>query len=275
MTNTQTNWTEYGDPTGTLVIYFHGTPGAPAEAALFDQHAKTHHLRVACLNRGAMPNGLDRTAYFAKIAEQVRDIAQNRPVAVVGFSIGAHVALEVIALLPNQVRHVHLIAAAAPLAAGDFLPNMAGASVFKLARDKPTLFARITRLQQLLALLAPGLLRKLLFASACGADRQLRQQPTFKAFITPLLKNSIGKHCVGYMRDIFHYVNASDAAAQCHAPVTLWHGEADNWSPIAMAHYLTNAIPSSSHVETLPGLSHYSCLFAAAEPICEQLKRQP
>lgn len=43
-------------------------------------------------------------------------------------------------------------------------------------------------------------------------------------------------------------------------PVTLWHGTADNWSPIAMAHHLKEKLPNARPVVRLDGHSHYSTL---------------
>jgi len=53
--------------------------------------------------------------------------------------------------------------------------------------------------------------------------------------------------------------------------ICLWHGTADNWSPFGMSAYLTERFPSNARVERMEGLSHYSCLYAAAPMICARL----
>ncbi|MCG8123605.1 MAG: alpha/beta hydrolase, partial [Candidatus Thiodiazotropha taylori] len=39
-------YAEYGDPTGTPTLYFHGFPGSRLEAQLFDLPARKQKLRV-------------------------------------------------------------------------------------------------------------------------------------------------------------------------------------------------------------------------------------
>ena len=76
----------------------------------------------------------------------------------IGFSIDAHVAFEMSTILKNQVRHTHLVSAAAPINGGNFLDHMAGGSVFKLAMQKSSFFRLLTQCQRLMAVVAPGLL---------------------------------------------------------------------------------------------------------------------
>lgn len=124
---------EYGEKEGQLVVYFHGVPGAIEECALFDSCAKDHNLRIISFDRFSIDNSLDRKSYYQAIADKIKLKAGIEPVDIIGFSIGAHVALEVGALLNDKVRHTHLISAAAPLNAGEFIGSMAGGAVFKLA----------------------------------------------------------------------------------------------------------------------------------------------
>ena len=48
-----------------------------------------------------------------------------------------------------------------------------------------------------------------------------------------------------------HFFHRSD--------VSIGHGVEDNWSPFPMASYLDNAIPAATNIESMEGLSHYSC----------------
>ena len=262
---------EYGNPEGRLVVYFHGVPGGIEECALFDVHAKTQNLRMLSLDRFSISNTLDREGYYQALAKQIKQIAGTEQISLMGFSIGAHVALEVSVALQDQVRHIHLISAAAPLNGGDFLHHMAGGTVFKLALQRPWLFALLTQYQRLMATVAPGLLFSMLFASAAGADKSLRQHREFKQPITRLLKHCFQHRSSGYLRDINFYVTWSGDLSRYSSSVQLWHGTDDNWSPLAMATYLANDIPGVVSVEELKGLSHYSCLYVAAPKICAQL----
>ncbi len=265
---------QFGAEDGRIVVYFHGAPGAPTECALFDQLGKKHCLSFVCFDRFALDRSVTSEAYFRALADAISKKTAGEAVDLAGFSIGAFVALQVCRYLGTSVRRLHLISAAAPLDAGNFLGAMAGNKVFKLARDTPRLFAGLCRGQALLARSSPTALFSLLFASATGQDRVLTAERAFQTQMKEALRACFVKGESGYIRDIEAYVQPwstllSDVAMETH----IWHGELDNWSPIAMAEYLGSAIPGCVQIEIMKGLSHYSCLHRSAERICLQLVR--
>jgi pimeloyl-ACP methyl ester carboxylesterase len=267
----QVDLVEYGNKDGQLVVYFHGVPGAIEECSIFDGYAKDNNLKIMCFDRFAIDEPCDREDYYRQLANQVKHNADGKPVDIIGFSLGAHVALEVSALLDDQVRHTHLVSAAAPINSGSFINDMAGGLVFTLAMKKPFIFSLLTQFQKLLALLAPRLLVSMLFASSAGKDKALRKQPDFKTTITPILKRCFQNRSNGYMRDIKFYTTWPGELGRFTSGVYLWHGTEDNWTPLSMADYLCTAIPGANRVEAMQGLSHYSCLYEAAPRICAQL----
>jgi pimeloyl-ACP methyl ester carboxylesterase len=265
---------QYGATHGKLVIYFHGAPGAPEEAQLFDLEAKKHGLTVLCLDRFVINPSITGEAYYRLLAEKITKKSDGQPVDFIGFSIGAFVALQISRHMPNGVRSLHLVSAAAPLEAGDFLPAMAGQQVFRLAKAAPALFLLLSYWQSLLAWLAPNALFRLLFASAAGADKALAADPEFQARINPVLRSCFLGRVRGYARDIGAYVQPWSATlADMAVPTHLWHGDADNWSPPQMAHYLASAIPGAASNQSFSALSHYSCLYRAVPEICQVLGR--
>jgi pimeloyl-ACP methyl ester carboxylesterase len=265
---------QYGATHGQLVIYFHGAPGAPEEAQLFDLEAQKNGLTVLCLDRFAINPSITGEAYYRLLAEEIAKKSGGQAVDFIGFSIGAFIALQTSGYMPNGVRSLHLVSAAAPLEAGDFLPAMAGQQVFRLAKAAPALFLLLSYWQSLIAWLAPKTLFRLLFASAAGADKALATDPEFQARITPVLRSCFLGRVRGYVRDVEAYVQPWSATlADIAAPTHLWHGDADNWSPPQMAHYLASAIPGAASTQSFNGLSHYSCLYRAVPEICRGLGR--
>lgn len=264
---------EYGNRNGQLVVYFHGVPGSPVESSIFDSHAKEHNLKIICFDRFAIDSASDSAAYYQQLASQIRLKAAHQPIDIVGFSIGAHVALEVGRILQGQVGQTHLISPAAPVNGGDFLDSMAGGLVFKLAMNRPFIFSILSLVQKSLALLAPRLLVKMMFSSAAGRDKELINQSQFKDSITSILKYCFQNRIRGYMRDIKLYVAWLGDFADYTSSVTVWQGTEDNWSPPAMASYLYEAIPGTRALELMEELSHYSCLCEAAPEICRRLEK--
>ncbi|WP_061240374.1 alpha/beta hydrolase [Ectopseudomonas composti] len=266
------DFSEYGNPTGKPVVYFHGVPGSPSEASIFDAPAREQGLRILCFDRFAIVPSITGAEYYRQITQTISETVQGTPVDFIGFSLGTHAALEVSALMPGQVRSLHLISAAAPLDGGDFLDQMAGKAVFSLAQRSPGLFHWLVKWQALLAKRAPQMLFRMLFASAQGQDRELVKSPEFRALIGQVLQQCFAQGTTGYTRDIRQYLQPWSASAfASEADVCLWHGTADNWSPFGMSGHLAECFPSDARIERMEGLSHYSCLYAAAPMICALL----
>ena len=225
-------------------------------------------MRLVCLDRAAIDPALEGEPYFQALAREVEQLAAGAPVTLIGFSLGAFVALRTAACMTTPPTAIHLVSAAAPLESGDFLDGMAGQAVFRMAAQRPALFRRMTAVQGWLAAHAPRLLFNMLFASAAGADRDLAQDPSFRAGMAPLLRRALGPDRAGYLRDVAAYVTPwADRLPAIIAQTLIWHGSADTWSPPAMAACLAELIPGASDPRMLPGLSHYSCLFTAAPEI--------
>jgi pimeloyl-ACP methyl ester carboxylesterase len=237
-------FSQFGSDTGHIVVYFHGAPGAPEECSIFDLEGKNHGLTVICLERFSVDPSIDGEAYYKHLATEISSIASGKPVDVVGFSIGAFIALQTIRYMSNGVRSLHLVSAAAPLEAGNYLEAMAGKQVFKLAKAVPALFILLSYWQGLLAWLSPNALFRLLFASAAGEDKALAANREFRADITKVLKACFIGRARGYTRDIGLYVRPwKTTLAEVSVNTHIWHGAEDNWSPPLMAEYLKSAIP--------------------------------
>ena len=88
-----------GDPAGPLTIYFHGAPGAPSELAIFEAPARACGLKLMCWDRFALDAALTGPAYFAALAAAVRAVAGAQQVNLIGFSIGAFIALRISQML--------------------------------------------------------------------------------------------------------------------------------------------------------------------------------
>ncbi|MDD4913086.1 MAG: alpha/beta hydrolase [Sideroxydans sp.] len=268
-------FSQYGADNGRLVIYFHGAPGAPEECSVFEQPARDCGLTIVCFDRFAVSPSVSGDTYYLLLAEEIAKIANGRKVDVVGFSIGAFIALQTCRHLTNEVSSLHLISAAAPLEAGDFLEAMAGKQVFKLAKSFPALFILLSYWQGILALIFPHALFRLLFASAEGEDKALAEKREFQSGITSVLKSCFAGHVRGYARDIQAYVHPwNDTLAAISVDTHIWHGAEDNWSPRRMADYLGSTIPNCTTYKIFSGLSHYSCLYRAVPEICRQLNRK-
>lgn len=244
-------------------VYFHGLPGGAGEVRLFGADLASQLGAVHFVERPAANAAPDSTAYFGQLAKAIQSRFPAAPLRLIGFSLGASATLRTAPYLGSQVIGIDLISAAAPLTLGDYLPEMAGAPVFSLAKSNFALFGGLVRLQSIAARISPGKLYDALFASAQGEDRALSKDPAFKAGMLPVLQQSLGPHRTTYVREIAMYVQDWEAELdQVTQPVTLYHGRADTWSPVAMAQDLARRLPNVEAVHLLDGHSHYSTLRA-------------
>ena len=182
--------------TAQPIIYFHGLPGAPSELQLFGDVLHSNVLAIGRASHAAIDSDLD--ALIAAVSDRF----SGQRFRLVAFSLGTRPALEFASRFGDQITGIDLISAAAPLTADD--RAMAGYLIFNAARNFPALFAGMTRVQALLARLAPSLLYAILFKTAQGADKELAQTAQFRHAMQGILRDCFadGIFCK-HIEDIF------------------------------------------------------------------------
>lgn len=236
-------------------VYLHGMPGSPRELALFRAIDTTGWLAPDRSAPRVQGERLD------VLTDLVREGCGQGPVRLVGFSLGACTALEIARRLPAAPLSLHLVSAAAPLESGAFLDDMAGKAVFAAALQSPQRLSLLVRLQSGLARGVPGLLARMLFASAQGNDRLLAKDPAFRRIIADILRDCLAADTANYRAELTAYVRPwAHWLGEVRHPVTLWHGTRDTWAPPAMADALERLLPNVIAHHRLQDLSHYSAL---------------
>ncbi len=256
-----------GAAAGPLCVYFHGCPGGPAEAGWFETAARGAGVRLVALDRAVLAPASTGGAYFDALAAEIDALARGAPVRLVGFSLGAFVAVETALRLRRPLAGLDLISPAGPLDGDDVLDSMAGGPLFRLAMRSPALFRLTTWAQGLAVRLAPQAVVGGLFARAQGAEARLAASRDFRETLVELLARSYGPARPGYVRDILAYVRPWSGDLQgAHLPARIWQGEADAWAPPALAAALAARL-TGTQVTLFPGLGHYSTLFEAMSMI--------
>lgn len=241
------------------LVYVHGLPGSPDELPLL----------CGAPSRLFAPNLRD-----GPLDLQIRAQFGTQPVTLIGFSLGAFRALRFAADHPERVAHLHLIAPAAPLELGDFLSQMAGGPIFRLARDNPKLFRLVTRLQAFASRIAPEIFAAQIFATAQGDDIPLKAKADFLQDWGHIARHCLADGANAYRDEITAYVTPwSDLLGRVQTPTSIWYGGADNWTPPAMAEALIKKLPIAPQVRRIENASHYSTLAAALAQITAAYRR--
>ena len=252
-------------------VYLHGAPGSPTELEAFAPAG----FDAVAPDRFTTDPRMPLATYLDRTAVELRHATTASPtIRLVGFSLGARVALELATRLGDLCEMVELISPAAPLELGCFLPRMKGAPLFRAARLAPATLRPITWMQAQAATLAPGPLVRGLFSNSAEADARLISEPRFASNVARSLRRSYQVGSAGFRREILAYVRPwSGILAHVHAPVRIWQGSLDDWTPPDMAQALREALPNALPVRTLTGLSHFSTLKAALRQIAADQPR--
>lgn len=254
----------FGKPGGRPVVYLHGAPGAPAEAAIIGSAAVDAGVELWAVARAQVAPDRQGEAYLVCLAELIRDLGAGDRLPLLAFSIGAAIALRVAARLGEEAGPLFLVSAAGPLDVPDVFEGMgAGARVFRSAQTDGLGFALTIRMQTLMSRHLPGLLRSLLFAGTDSCDRAFAATPEGRKLLGCVYAQAWAHGGASYRRDLLAYVESwSPELARVRAPVELWHGRADQWAPVGMAGSLAGALPSARL--NLCDAGHYTTLLAAA-----------
>lgn len=112
-------FSEYGDPLGTPIFYFHGTPGSRLEAGPFHEMATTNHCRLIGLDRPGMGlSSFDSKRTLLTWAKDVEYFANNLSIinfSLIGHSGGAPYVAACARAIPERINAAAIISGMGPL----------------------------------------------------------------------------------------------------------------------------------------------------------------
>ncbi len=240
------------------VVFCHGMPGSPADLNLLRQaNPNTKFFALNLLEDAPSASGAELQNAFDDLLDRIDEKGVN----LVGFSIGAMAAIRLATLRPDRVSQLTLISPAAPLALGEFLPDMAGKPVFDFAIKRPWLLKLVTFFQGLVVRISPNVLIKMLFSKCGPKEKELLNDPSFRNVMTEALSTSLIQRPASYLSYISAYVTDwSDILRKVNCPVVLWHGTQDSWSPPEMSKALESRFDKKATLNWVKDAEHYSTL---------------
>ena len=244
-------YAEYGDPHGTPVFFFHGTPGS----RLFrppDEVTKRLGARLICPERPGYGESTfqpkRRILDWSKDVAQLADALKLDTFAVVGHSGGGPNTLACAYALPERVTAAAVVAGAGPVET----PNATEGMIFlhrlgfKIGQHMPW---------QGWYLMIRYLFREIAADPTKAIDRDKDTWPD--ADRTILTTPEIRELCIRSDTEAYRHgllAFAWDARLitrpwgfklnEIKVPVHLWHGTEDNSTTMAMARYMADKIPN-------------------------------
>ncbi len=271
---------EFGPPDGQPVFWFHGTPGArrqiPDEARKI---AAARGLRIVGLDRPGVglstPHLYDSVADFVPDLELVADQLGIERFSTIGLSGGAPYAMAVAVGLPDRVASVGVLGGVVPSVGTDAAPGGLVGFAGRFRSLLPLMpgpggFALKTLVRVARPIGSQGL--DLYARLSPPGDREVLRRPDIKEmFLDDLTTGgSRGLRSVVYDGILFtrHW---GFSPRDIRAPLTWWHGDADNIVPLAHAWHLVPLIPDAIlHVRE--GESHLGGLGISDEVLSTVLR---
>ena len=239
-------YAEYGDPSGAVVMWFHGTPGGRRQFPLLGRRAAEKlGLRVVLVERPGCglsdPHPCTAVADWAADMTHVADALGAQRLGVVGLSGGGPYALACAGVPPLAGR----VAAVAVL--GGVVPTIGPDAAATGAIDLARRFAPIlSALRRPLAALVTGVVLPIVpFGHyACRAYARTTPESDQRVLADPEMEGMFVDDIVLVSRGRFQAI-VDDARlfgrdwgfrlADVQAPVGWWHGDADHIVPFGAA----------------------------------------
>jgi pimeloyl-ACP methyl ester carboxylesterase len=265
----QLAWDEHGEPEGTPLLYFHGTPSARVEWNLFGSEAlaRKHNLRVIVPDRpGSGLSDFQPGRRFSDYPADVVALADHLGLdrfAILGYSGGGPFALACALEIPERLTRVATVSGTGPFVEPALTEaiNPGTAQFGKLATGRPWAARLMLRMMGFMSRYMPERMIAQARASLPPEDQAMLARPAIRDGFLAMVLEALRKGPRGAQYEMALMVGPWEFRPQeIKMPVMMWHGEADQNAPLAMGRYMAEAIPNSD-ARFIPGEGHIS-LFA-------------
>jgi len=274
-------YAEYGDPSGPVVLWFHGSPGGRRQFPLHARRtAEDLGLRVVLVERPGSglsdPHAYDAVADWASDMAEVADTLGAEQLGVIGLSGGGPYALSCAGApgLAERVAVVAVLGGVTPSVG----PDATATGAIDLARRTGPLLSGLRR--PLAGLLTAGLLPILplgryAYSAFSGimpeSDQQVFADADIQAmFIDDIVRTSRGRF-QAFVDDVRLFGRDwGFRLADAKVPVRWWHGDADPIVSLEDAQAAVAHLPNAELV-LRPGESHLGG-FAIADEILDYVR---
>lgn len=247
---------ESGEPSGRVVVYFHGTPSSRLEAAFADDVCAELGVRLVAFDRPGYGGSTPQPFGLVSVADATAALADRLGVdrfATLGQSGGGPFALACAAVLGDMVTRVGVAAGVIPFqlvpGALDRLDEE-DLGALALLPDRDAAAAEFARafvpLQQASGLTDADLLAGIR-ARGSARDRELLDRPAVAASIVASRRESLVRSVDGAAWDNVAWLGPWDIdLAAVRRPVHLWYGGDDPRHPAGDGPWLRDHLPDAT-----------------------------
>jgi pimeloyl-ACP methyl ester carboxylesterase len=266
-------YAEYGDPSGTPLLFFHGGGASRLLGALIDEPAHRLGIRVITPDRPGIGLSDDHPrSSLRDWADDVRQLADHLELArfvVMGLSSGAAFVCACAQVIPERLTAAGLVSGLGPPEAPTEGQSTMFRVFFGLARRVPAVYGALLAAMVQRGRKRPDRFIDQFFAPWPGPDREVLARPYVGTIVASATFEGYRRGGRSVGRDVALATRPWGIALdELRVPVYLWHGEADTVAPISMARYVAGVI--SDCVPTYyPGEGHLSVLVNRLDEILQ------
>lgn len=271
---------EYGDPTGTPVIFCHGWPSSCTMAQLADEPAHALGVRIISPDRpgisGSSLQADRKLSHWPSFLERFANDLEIGKFRILAISGGAPYAYATANAIPERVRAIAVVGGAIPFGELKDFEGLLPLYRWMLAvyRNRPRLLEQLFYLARpFLSFRAPirlrPLLLKMLLLRSCDAA-SLRDDAAFEAIFESQRRAWRGS-VKGVLLDARIYAEPWGFAIEdVQVPVRLWHGTEDRAFAVQLAKEIADRLPNCK-ARFIKDEGHYSLPIRHIREILEDL----
>lgn len=246
---------QFGDPTGPLVFYFHGTPGSRLEAGLIEAEARAAGIHLISVDRPGIGRStfqsgrriVDWPAQVAELADALGYAGSS--FGIVGMSGGTPYALACARMMPHRLTHVAVVSGHGPLGAPGVNPGSEDRLIAFMTR-RPRLSRMGLNFVSRRLDRKPDKVARRVMHNWADVDRQLVLcTPGYYKFLIENLDEAIRCGVEGVLADV-HLLGCPWGYELCDIQgvgVSIWHGGCDGISTPSTGQYFHSQIASSEY----------------------------
>ncbi|MDZ4404931.1 alpha/beta hydrolase [Prosthecobacter sp.] len=266
-------YSEYGDPRGEVMFYFHGWPSSHVQGSLFDEPAKKNRIRLICPDRPGIGLSdfqtgrtlLDWPDTLTQLAAHVG--ADNYHV--LGWSGGGPYVLITALKLPKRLLSASIICGAPPLKfLGDRDMFWLYRLMIQLRRCFPTILGTVLSLGGMAAKGSPNKAPLRWLMKLLGVeDRRVLLLPGIYDVVRDATLGALNRGPRSVIADADIYLSEwGFEVSQINFPIHFWHGKQDRNIAWTYTDRIASLIPEAT-TEWSDIDGHYSMPITHAERI--------
>ena len=256
------SFAEYGAEDGYPVVMVHGLTGSRFQVCSDEQILKRHGIRLYIPERpgygGSDPLHDRRILDWATDLEQFIDFLGVQQVALMGYSVGGSFAMAAARALKDRISHLTLISSMAQFKSMSDLDGMSPLfrMLLGLGRYTPSIAMTFMRLVVRSTRNNPDRYFERITKTVPKVDRELFDDPQLRQSYVYSMYEAVRQGERDLLMELL--LTARDwgfPVEEVNVPVTLWHGELDNYVPSHMARTLASRLPNA-RLNLIPEAGH-------------------